>query len=155
MEDVRKEMATMREALKGKAPATVNELIQKMDPFTIKVMARPLLDKFKPPQMEVFDSGKDPLDHLESYKTYMSIQMAPNEIMCREFSTTIKGPAKVWFDRLKPRSISNFTELSRQFVGYFISGQRHRKPATHLLNIKQNKGESLRDYVSRFNKETL
>lgn len=67
----------------------------------------------------------------------------------------IKGPAKVWFGQLKPGSISNFTVLSRQFVGYFIGRHRHRKPATHLLNIKQNKGESLLDYMSQFNKETL
>lgn len=55
---------------------------------------------------------------------------------------------------MKPNSISNFIELSRQFVGYFIGGQRHRKPATYLLNIKQNKRESLRDYMSWFNRET-
>lgn len=31
MEDVRPEMATMKEAIKGKAPITVDELIQRMD----------------------------------------------------------------------------------------------------------------------------
>lgn len=85
----------------------------------------------------------------------MSLQAAPNEIMCRAFLTTIKGPVRVLFGMLKPESDSNFTELSRQFVGYFIGGQRHLKPATHLLNIKQNRGESLRDYMTRFNKEAL
>lgn len=57
MEDVRKEMATMKEVIKGKSPVTVDELVQRMDhPFTLEVMARPLPDKFKPPQMEMFDS---------------------------------------------------------------------------------------------------
>lgn len=56
---------------------------------------------------------------------------------------------------MKPDNISNLIELSRQFVSYFIGGQRHRKPATYLLNIKQNKGESLRDYMSWFNREML
>lgn len=61
MEGVRKEMATMREALKGKAPAIVDELIQRMDhPLTSEVMARSLPDKFKPTQMEMFDGSKDP-----------------------------------------------------------------------------------------------
>lgn len=103
-------------------------------------MARLFSDKFKPPQMEVFDGGKDPLDHLKAYKTYISLQAAPDKIMCWTFPTTIKGPAKVWFGRLKLRSISNFTELSRQFIGYFIGSKRHLKPTTHLLNIKQNRG---------------
>lgn len=49
----------------------------------------------------------------------------------------------------------NFIELNQQFVGYFIGGQRHRKPVTYLLNVKQNKGESLQDYMVWFNKEML
>lgn len=67
-------METMREALKGKAPTTVDTLIQRMDhPFTLEVMARPLPDKFRPSQMEMFDGYKDPLDHLEAYKTHMNL----------------------------------------------------------------------------------
>lgn len=75
--------------------------------------------------------------------------------MCRVFPTTIKGSARVWFNYLKSSSISNFTKLSQQFVSYLIGGQRHREPTTYLLNIKQNKGESLQDYMSQFNKEAL
>lgn len=74
IEDVRKEMATMRKALKGKALATVNELIKRMDhPFTPEVITRPLPDKFKPLQMEMVDGGRDPLDHLEAYKTHLNL----------------------------------------------------------------------------------
>lgn len=113
MKEVRKEMTTMREALKRKAPTTIDELIQRTDyPFTPKVMARPLPNKFKPLLMEMFDGSRDPLDHLEAYKTHMNLQAKPDEIMCRAFSTTIKGFARVWFSQLKPGSISNFTELS-------------------------------------------
>lgn len=40
MEDVKKEMTTIREALRGKAPATVDELIKRTDhPFIVEVMA--------------------------------------------------------------------------------------------------------------------
>lgn len=75
-------MATMKNALKGKAPTTIDELIQRTNhPFTPKVMARPLPDKFKSPQMETFDGGKDPLDHLEAYKTHMNLQAVLDEIM--------------------------------------------------------------------------
>lgn len=44
-------------------------------------MTLPLPDKFKPSQMEMFNCSKDPLDHLETYKMYMSLE-APDEIMC-------------------------------------------------------------------------
>lgn len=108
MVDVRKGMATMKEALRSKAPTIVNELIQRTDhPFIIEVMAQPLSDKFKLPQMEMFDGGRDPLDYLEAYKTYMSLQVALDEMICWAFPTTIKGLAKVWFSLLKPGSMSN------------------------------------------------
>lgn len=74
MEDVRNKMATMKEALKGKALTTIDKLIQRTNhPFTLEVMARPLPDKFKPPQMEMFDGAKDPLEHLEVYKMHMNL----------------------------------------------------------------------------------
>lgn len=40
-------MVTIKEAIKGKAPTTVDDLIQRIDhPFTPEVMARPLPNKF-------------------------------------------------------------------------------------------------------------
>ena len=39
--------------------------------------------------------------------------------------------------------------------GHFIGRQRHKKPTGHLLNIQQAEGESLRQYVTQFNKELL
>ena len=64
------------------------------------------------PQVEAYNESKDPLDHLESFKTLMHLQGTANEIMCQAFPTTLKGPARVWFSRLTPNSISTFKELS-------------------------------------------
>ena len=38
---------------------------------------------------------------------------------------------------------------------YFIGGQRPKKPADHLLTIRQGERETLRSYVKRFTRETL
>jgi len=64
------------------------------------------------PQVESYDGLKDPLDHLKSFMTLMHLQEVADEIMCRAFPTTLKGPAKVWFSRLTPNFISTFKELS-------------------------------------------
>lgn len=61
----------------------------------------------------------------------------------------------MWLKKLKAESINTFTELTKQFMSHFISGQRYRRPVTYLFNIKQSKGESLRDYVTKFNKGVL
>ncbi|XP_058103407.1 uncharacterized protein LOC131246971 [Magnolia sinica] len=52
-------------------------------------------------------------------------------------------------------SIGTFAELSRSFLTQFIVGKKTRKPAAHLLTFKQKSGESLKDYISRFNEEAL
>ena len=59
---------------------------------------------------------KDPLDHLESFKTLMHLEGVLDEIMCKGFPTTLKGLAKVWFGKITPNSISTFKELSGHFV---------------------------------------
>jgi len=85
----------------------------------------------------------------------MLLQMTLDEVMCRSFPTTLKGIARVWFKKIPPGTIAYFEQLSKGFVRHFIGGQRHKKPTGHLLNIQQVKGESLRQYVTRFNKELL
>uniref|UniRef100_A0A2N9IQQ3 RNA-directed DNA polymerase n=1 Tax=Fagus sylvatica TaxID=28930 RepID=A0A2N9IQQ3_FAGSY len=107
------------------------------------------------PSLETFDGSKDPLDHLESFKTVMCLQGVPDEIMCRAFPTTLKGPARVWFKKITPGSVGSFAQLSRLFFNHLIGAQRYGRPTTHLLNIKQKDRETLRSYLTRFNKETL
>ena len=87
--------------------------------------------------MENYDGNKDPLDHLKSFKTLMHLQGIPDEIMCRAFPTTLKGPAWIWFSKLTPNSISSFKELRTQFASHFIRGHKYKKSTTCLMNIKQ------------------
>ena len=123
--------------------------------FTTEVLNCPLLPKFHLPQLESYDGSKDPLDHIESFKTLMLLQMTPDKVMCRAFPTTLKRVARVWFSKIPSGIIANFEQLSKCFVHHFIGGQRHKKSTGHLLNIQQAEGESLRQYVTRFNKELL
>ena len=52
-------------------------------------------------------------------------------------------------------SISNFEQLSDSFVHHFIGGERHKRPTSYLLTVRQQEGKSLRDYVKFFNKVVL
>jgi hypothetical protein len=75
--------------------------------------------------------------------------------LCRAFPTTLKGPARIWFKKLTPSSVGSFAQLSRLFFNHFIGGQRCGRLTTHFLNVKQKEGETLRSYLTRFNKEML
>ena len=85
----------------------------------------------------------------------MHLQGMADEIMCRTFPTILKGPARVWFSRLTPNSISTFKELSAQFASHFIGGHKYKKSTACLMNIKQQEDDTPRSYITHFNKEAL
>ena len=89
------------------------------------------------PQVESYDRSKDPLDHLESFKTLMHLQGVADKIICRAFLTTLKSLARIWFSRLTPNSIGIFKELSTQFASHFIGGHVYKKSTAYLMSIKQ------------------
>ena len=146
----------MKEVVKGRAPDSMDTLVQKTEsPFTAEVLHFPLPAKFRMPQIEAFDGAKDPVDHLNTYKNQMELHGYQDPVWCRAFAITLKGPALTWFNRLPPSSISSFRELSIVFVSHFVRAITYRKPSYHLLTIKQSSQESLRSYVQRFNAESL
>ena len=146
----------MKEEVKGRAPVSMDALVQKIEsPFTAGVLHFPFSAKFRIPQIETFDRRKDPIDHLNTYKNQMELHGYQCPVRCRAFTITLKSPALAWFNRILPSSISSFTELSIAFVSHFIGARTHRKPSYHLLTIKQISQESLRSYVQRFNTESL
>ena len=134
----------------------LNKLVHRTNsPFTAPVTSFPFPPKFHMPQVETYDGSKDPLDQLESFKTLIHLQGDANKIMCRAFPTTLKGPTRVWFSKLAPNSISTLKELSVQFASHFIEGHRYKKSTACLMSIKQWEEETLRSYITRFNKEAL
>ncbi|XP_065615605.1 uncharacterized protein LOC136061579 [Quercus suber] len=153
---MKEQMEVMMNALKGRVSSDLNNLVNRTDSlFTVPVDSFPLPHKFRMPQIESYDGVKDPLDHLETFKNLMHLQGVPDEIMCRAFPTTLKGPARIWFNRLTPNSISTFKELSAQFTSHFIGGHMYKKSMACFMSIRQREDETLRSYITRFNKEAL
>ena len=156
MQAMKEQTEVMMNALTGKVSNNLDDLVNRTDSlFTNFVNSFPLPQKFRMPQIESYDGVKDPLNHLETFKTLMHLQGVPNEIMCRVFPTTVKGPARIWFSRLTSNSVNIFKELSAQFTSHFIGGHRYKRSTTCLMSIKQREDETLRSYTTWFNKEAL
>ena len=123
MQMMKEQMKCMRSTLKGRVSSDLDDLVHRIDsPFTMSVNLFPLPPKFHMPQVENYDRNKDPLDHLESFKTLMHLQGISDEIICRAFPTMLKVPARIWFSRLTPNSIDTFKGLSTQFASHFSEG---------------------------------
>ena len=141
-------MDELRSAIKEKTGRNLDYMVRKIDsPFTTAVLECLVPSKFHLPQLEPFDRLKDPLDHLNTFKTSLGLQQPLDEILCCSFSTTLKGVAREWFTKLPTSSIDDFEQLSSSFLCHFISGQRPKRPADHLLTIKQGEKEMLRLYM--------
>ena len=96
MQAMKEQMEVMMNALKGRVSSDLDDLVNRTDlPFTMPINSCPLPQKFRMPQVESYDGVKDPLDHLETFKTLMHLQGVPDEIMCRAFPTTLRGAARI------------------------------------------------------------
>ena len=134
----------------------VDDLVHRIDsPFIASIMSHPLSSKFKMPTSDSYDGMHDPCDHIAMFKTTMHLKGVPDEIMCGAFPTTLKGPVRVWFSKLPLNTITSFQELRKLFVNNFVGGRRQKCSSSSLLNIEQGENESLRTFISPFNKEAL
>jgi hypothetical protein len=124
-------------------------------PFIERVKAYPMPDKFKMPRIEKYDGNGDPQEHFKSFREYLVLHGTPDEIACRAFPLTLKGVAKDWFTGLPPKSIGTFKELGRLFLTQFLATRKRKKDPTCLLTLRQDKEESLKDFMLRFNREKL
>ena len=154
MDQTKKVMDEIRENMRR--TNLVENLVHRIDsPFTASINGHPLPQKFKMPSLDSYDGTRDPFNHIATFKTTMHLQGVPDEIMCRAFPTTFKGPARVWFSKIPSNSGSSFEELSKLFVNNFIEGLRHKCSSSSLLTVEQGKSESLRSFITCFNREAL
>ena len=93
---MKEQMEIMMNALRGGVSSDLDDLVNRTDsPFTTSVNSFPLPHKFRMPYIDSYDGVKDPLDHLETFKTLMHLQGVADEIICRAFPTTLKGAARI------------------------------------------------------------
>ena len=91
MDQMRRAMDEMRENMRR--TNHVDDLVHRTDsPFITSINSHPLPSKFKMLALDLYDGTHDPCDHIVTFKTMMHLQGVLDEIMCRAFPTTLKGP---------------------------------------------------------------
>ncbi|XP_074265914.1 uncharacterized protein LOC141588367 [Silene latifolia] len=87
--------------------------------------------------------------------TVTAVGQVKEASMCKEFGSTLTGPALRWFVSLPNRSISTFAELVNAFTQQFASSRKPQKHAGDLYRIVQGAGETIEEYNTRFNNEKV
>ncbi|GJX93300.1 reverse transcriptase domain-containing protein [Tanacetum coccineum] len=85
----------------------------------------------------------------------------PNNEECRAMPTRchmsihiLIEAARVWFDELPPESIDGYKDLKAAFLAYFMQQKKYVKDPVEIHNIKQRDGETIEDFMERFQVET-
>ncbi|VFQ96089.1 unnamed protein product [Cuscuta campestris] len=128
-------------------------VFSEVTPFSRRIMSCPLPDNFKTPQIKAYNGTTDPQDHLARFGANVVMYAYPEEIKCRCFLATLEGQACEWFHKLPKRSIDKWSDLAHKFLEHFASSRRQKLPFSHLLNVKIRKGEQLREFINRWEKE--
>jgi hypothetical protein len=72
--------------------------------------------------------------------------------MASYFHVALTGPARTWLMNLTPGSIQSWVELYAQFTANFASVYQQHGVEAHLHAVRQQPGETLRAFISRFTK---
>ncbi|KAK2999683.1 hypothetical protein RJ639_024172 [Escallonia herrerae] len=107
------------------------------------------------PQCDLYDWSGDPGEDVYQFQTNMLLLQVSDVVMCRAFPTALRKAAHAWFKSLRPRSIHSFAQLSDLFQKYFVSSRTRRKNSASLINVVQERNESLSHYLGCFNAATL
>jgi hypothetical protein len=108
--------------------------------------------KFWPHLLEKYDGTTNPSEFLQVYVTAITAAGGNTAVMATYFHVALSGPARTWLMNLAPRSIYSWEELCARFVANFASTYQQHGVEAHLHAVRQEPGETLRKFISRFTK---
>ncbi|KAK3040694.1 hypothetical protein RJ639_028390 [Escallonia herrerae] len=100
-------------------------------PLSKAIEKAKLPPNFQMPQCDLYDGSGDPGEHVYQFQTNMLLLQVSDVVMFWAFPTTLRKAAHAWFN------------------------QTRRKNSVSLLNVVQERNESLSRYLGRFNAATL
>ncbi|RWW41556.1 hypothetical protein BHE74_00052968 [Ensete ventricosum] len=133
-----------------KSKEEVGETTKHGSPFVPEIQDKPVPSGVWLPTLKPYDGSTDPLEHVAMFRAQMALYDTSDALMCHAFPTTLKGPARMWYNRLKPSSISSFDHFAKEFKLNFMSSSRPRPTAASLLDLTQGIDEPLAQFVGKF-----
>ncbi|KAF5759411.1 putative retrotransposon gag domain-containing protein [Helianthus annuus] len=89
----------------------------------------------------------------------MEINPIPEKLieacLCKGFGSKLTGSALKWLLSLPPYSITSFANLVNLFNSQFSCSRKFERLTSDLYRVTQGQNESLRDYITKFSKESL
>jgi hypothetical protein len=101
---------------------------------------------------EKYDGMSNSSEFLQVYVTAITAAGGDTAIMATYFHVALSGLARTWLMNLTPGSIYSWEELCVRFTVNFASAYQRHGVEAHLHAVRQEPGETLRAFISRFTK---
>jgi hypothetical protein len=108
--------------------------------------------KFRLHLPEKYDGTTNPSEFLQVYVTAITAAGGDTTIMATYFHVALSGPARTWLMNLSAGSIYSWEELCVRFTANFASAYQQHGVEAHLHAVRQEPGETLQAFISRFTK---
>jgi hypothetical protein len=108
--------------------------------------------KFRPHLPEKYDGTSNPSEFFQVYVTAITAAGGNTTVMAKYFHVPLSGPARTWLMNLTPGSVYSWEELCARFVANFASAYQQHGVEADLHAVRQEPGETLRKFISRFTK---
>jgi hypothetical protein len=99
-----------------------------------------------------YDGTSNLSEFLQVYVTAITAAGGDTVVMATYFHVALFGPAQTWLMNLTLGSIYSWEELCAWFIANFASAYQQHGMEAHLHAVRQEPGETLRAFISRFTK---
>ncbi|XP_022003210.1 uncharacterized protein LOC110900636 [Helianthus annuus] len=123
--------------------------------FIREIALAPLEREKLPSNVGKFNGLSDPDDHLRVFTSAGLIGGWTLPMWCHLFVQTLTGAARLWFDNLPVGKLTSWVDLKEKFLVHFSQQCRSIRDSADVMNIWRRDGESLEDFITRYNKEVL
>jgi hypothetical protein len=86
------------------------------------------------------------------YVTAITAAGGNTAVMATYFHVALSGATRTWLINLTPGSVYSWEELCMRFVANFASAYQQHGVEAHLHAVRQEPGETLQKFISRFTK---
>jgi hypothetical protein len=100
-----------------------------------------------------YEGTSDPDDHLNAFIAAGGAKGWTLPVWSHMFVQTLVGPARLWSDSLI--GIDSLNDLLQTFPQHFSQQKRHTKDKNEILYIRRRDIESVEDFITRYNRESL
>ncbi|XP_017416404.1 uncharacterized protein LOC108327183 [Vigna angularis] len=103
------------------------------------------------PTFDKYDGSTDPDDHMRAFVNAMTFYSNSDPVLCRAFSLSLRGEALTWYNTLPPNTVDCFVNVQTLFERQYASSWIQEFTPAELVNTKQEKDESLKAFMQRYN----